>query len=341
MRYTIEKCTSSDICAAMDFFGENHDAGHVLAANRRFVDWQYYVPETDNYNILTAKDESGILGLFAYIPNTFFDCGIPHERKFIWTANWLAKKDHKGFAGLDLLYSMPKLENCENLGVVGLTAEAGKFYQKTGYRVGKLRQYFFVNRNVDEFRVLSVESMELRAKNLNADFRGFSRIWRIKSMSGFRNSPLISEYFDTAAPYKSLAFFENKYIKNPFYKYFAYGIEAGGGLAAIIICRVVSHNGANVVRLVEYAGCAEYLADASLQDILDEHDAEYLDFYCAGIPHELLIQAGFLLNTGDFIIPNYFEPFQNTNVEIAYAYKFPECYIFKGDGDRDHPRNVN
>lgn len=332
-RYTVEKCSVSDIAAVMKFFGENHDSSHVLASNRQFVDWQYYVPDAEQYNILIAKDESGILGLLAYIPNTFFDRAIPRALQFIWTANWLVKKAYKGFVGLDLFYSLPKYENCEALGIVGLTDEAGMFYEKMGYRVGKLDQYFFVNQHVNHFKILSgYEHTGRQMPCVTNDTRHLSPC--------VLSSPLILEYINASKPYKSRNFFEKKYVKNPFYKYFLYGITVAGEVAAVLVCRVVQHNGTNVVRLVEYIGRAEYLAEARLQDILEDHNAEYIDFYCAGISHDTLSQAGFLLNTGarGLIVPSYFEPFQNTNIEIAYAYRFPACCIFKGDGDRDHPR---
>jgi len=323
----------------MDFFGENHDPTHSFAANKRFVDWQYYMPDAGEYNILIAKGDSGMLGVLAYIPNTFFDSEMLPERKFIWTTNWLVKRGYKGFVGLDLLYSLPKHENCENIGTVGQTAASGMFYQKIGYRIGKLEHYFFVNENVGNFKVLSGYNWSC-ADTPQADAeRGSLLLKPINSLIGL-DSPLILEYLRNAEPCKSPAFFENKYVKNPFYKYYIYGIISEGKAAAAMVCRVANHNGANVVRLVEYIGRAEYLADSRLQDILDEHNAEYMDFYCAGVPHDMLCQAGFMQNTGEqgLIVPNYFEPFQNSNIEIAYAYKFPECCIFKGDGDRDHPR---
>jgi hypothetical protein len=340
--YVVKRCGVDDISAVMEFFGENHDPLHIFASNRQFVDWQYYVPESHDYNILIAKDDNSILGLFAYIPNTFFDSDIPPEHKFVWTANWLVKKDYKGFVGLDLFYSLPKYERCKNLGIIGLTDGAAKFYQKLGYRVGKLKHYFFVNENIDRFKILGgYKRLCADAQRTSGGYGG--RIERIDSFIGLESLPVF-EYLISAEPCKSAAFFENKYLRSPFYNYIIYALKNESGIAAALVCRVVSHNCAKVVRAVEYIGRAEYLAEARLQYILDEHNAEYIDLYCEGIPHDMLGKAGFMLNTGQhgLIVPNYFEPFKNANIEIAYAYKFAQpngqCYIFKGDGDRDHPR---
>ena len=41
------------------------------------------------------------------------------------------------------------------------------------------------------------------------------------------------------------------------------------------------------------------------------------------------------------IIPEYFEPFVRSNIDLMYGYKtsvkYPPVRIFKADGDRDRP----
>ena len=57
--------------------------------------------------------------------------------------------------------------------------------------------------------------------------------------------------------------------------------------------------------------------------------------------------AGFKLleDLTEVIIPNYFEPVINENIDILFAYKKKENIkfnIYKGDGDQDRPNiNVN
>ena len=78
-------------------------------------------------------------------------------------------------------------------------------------------------------------------------------------------------------------------------------------------------------------------------EILQKYKAEYLDFYSYGIPLNILKKAG-LLNKKKYnklIIPDYFEPFVNKNIEITHGYrKFSmngKIRIFKADGDQDRP----
>ncbi len=78
-------------------------------------------------------------------------------------------------------------------------------------------------------------------------------------------------------------------------------------------------------------------------EILKKYGAEYLDFYSYGIPLNILKKAG-LKNKKKYkklIIPDYFEPFVNKNINIIIGYrKFNingKVRIFKADGDQDRP----
>ena len=54
-------------------------------------------------------------------------------------------------------------------------------------------------------------------------------------------------------------------------------------------------------------------------------------------------QAGFILRTpsDSNVIPNYFEPFDQSNVPIFYFTNTNgKIYFFKGDGDQDRPSRI-
>ena len=78
-----------------------------------------------------------------------------------------------------------------------------------------------------------------------------------------------------------------------------------------------------------------------LQNICDENDLEYIDFYNSGFEKKNIIKSGFKLKlvSNNIIIPNYFNPFIRKNIELKYAY-FPtdeKMILFKGDCDQDRP----
>ena len=81
--------------------------------------------------------------------------------------------------------------------------------------------------------------------------------------------------------------------------------------------------------------------------MLEEYDAEYIDLYSHGVQIELLEQAGFInrKKVNNLIIPNYFEPFEQKNIDLTFAYKtiqtLPPVRLFKADGDQDRPQRLN
>ena len=108
--------------------------------------------------------------------------------------------------------------------------------------------------------------------------------------------------------------------------------------------RVCSHGGARAIRIVDFIGPSAVLR--GLRDqwtyLLKNIDAEYLDFYNAGINEDDLLASGFTRREAgdDIVIPNHFEPFIQKNVEIDYMINAPagQTYrIVKGDSDRDRP----
>ena len=101
-----------------------------------------------------------------------------------------------------------------------------------------------------------------------------------------------------------------------------------------------------VLRIVDYYGDIEILNHAGygLKNIVEDFGIEYIDFWSFGIPDRIMKNFGF--KTVEFqknvTVPNYFEPFENKNTKILFAYKNiknlkNEFMIFKGDGDQDRP----
>jgi len=65
-----------------------------------------------------------------------------------------------------------------------------------------------------------------------------------------------------------------------------------------------------------------------------------------GLPEKEFIKSGFV-KAGDsqnLVIPDYFEPFVKSNIDIFFARKSEnienDIILFKGDGDQDRPNSV-
>jgi hypothetical protein len=114
----------------------------------------------------------------------------------------------------------------------------------------------------------------------------------------------------------------------------------------MLVFRKAAHEEGNALRVVDFIGESSGLAGLQpwLTDLLAEHQAEFLDMYCHGLPEADLQAAGFMPCPceGPLLVPNYFEPLMRKNVEILFSYQSmqPNCRIFKGDGDQDRPNRI-
>ena len=99
------------------------------------------------------------------------------------------------------------------------------------------------------------------------------------------------------------------------------------------------------IRFVDYIGERTLISGigAFLKNLLSETDgAEYIDFYCAGINEEDVYEAGFVeVNEEDGnIIPNYFEPFVQENIDIWVDSREYNSLFTKADADQDRPNII-
>ena len=99
-------------------------------------------------------------------------------------------------------------------------------------------------------------------------------------------------------------------------------------------------NGRCALRLVDCIGDPEKIKGATvlIDQLLAQYDAEYIDCYEAGVPDSYFLEAGWIkTEETENIIPNYFAPFVQENVDIYYFSTDPDIILFKGDGDQDRP----
>jgi hypothetical protein len=105
----------------------------------------------------------------------------------------------------------------------------------------------------------------------------------------------------------------------------------------------LNYKNTNIIRFVDYVGSNNSFALLKnfFVEILKKYNAEYLDFHSFGIPLNILKKSGLIEKKLKMIIPNYFEPFVNENVDISVGYRRYNANgnvrIFKGDGDQDRP----
>lgn len=321
-------CSFDDLEKLKIFINEIWSKNHVLATNQKLLDFQHKA--INKYNFIISKNPNNeITALLGFIPTSQYDENLKDHADIwlaIWKVNEISAKPGIGFA---LLKWLEKNMKPQSIGAIGINKEVKKIYDVLGYETGVLKQYFFLNPFIKEFKI---------AKSITQSRREFI------SSSSFLKEITFEEINDLKfqnSPFKSLKYLENRYLKHPYYKYFLIGSYQNDTLNAVLILRKIEANGSSCLRIVDILGDYSKIGNisSSLVDLLQEYNSEYIDCLNHGISEQMFLDWGFNLRNSESIIPNYFEPFLCENVDILFAYKSKrsDYIIFKGDSDQDRP----
>jgi len=329
-------------------FIDNHwKKGHIYTKNIRLFDYLHL--EKKKLNIVIAKnlENQEILAIHAFIPYEKFDRNF--RESYIFLSIWKVREDIK-IAGLGLR-TIKFIEN--NLSkkplfiqALGYTEEVEPLYRRLGYSVGFLSHHVLINHRVKEYKILKYTSSDLSNLKLNQPRDSLI----LKKISSDDLKKIAAEVLQTIQkdflPEKSKEYLLSKYQSHPTYHYMYCGCEDdSNNLKLIFIYRQVSVNGANVLRIVDIIGSEKYFKSVSnqLTNLLFEMGSEYIDLYHFGLNNKLLEEAGFVdrKKVENLTIPNHFEPFEDKNIDIQYAFLSSQdkgkIRFFKGDGDQDRP----
>jgi hypothetical protein len=333
---SIRRSSKEDIPFVMEFISTYWAAQHVLSKSLALMDWQYGTE--DGYNFILAWDEGILAGVLGYIPTRRYDEELS-ANKIIWLALWKVRDEYQSsMLGLKLLKILEDTEPNVAVAVSGVNLKTAQLYKVLGYQVQDLCQYYLANSNVPQ-NVLH------NPKNSPLATAAFGRA-KLKRM----HSPDLEDLnrsIDTINWLKTPEYFDKRFIQHPFYEYNVYGIFLSGKPLAVIASRVAEYKNSRVLRIVDFTGDANVLGDcgSAFRRLMSEHDVEYMDFWQFGIASKTLERAGFQAvdPAGEFICPNYFEPFLKKNGRIICCFKgridrpFIVC---RADGDQDRPSVV-
>lgn len=342
-RYTFEECSPSKIDEVVSFIDRFWKKDHAFVQSRKLLDWQFYNTLTNRYNIIVAthKQTGEIHAMVGVVSTRHFDPKI--EMPVRWGNMWKTRPDVE--PGLGMMVEWKKNALSPAVAEVGLgqSVTAIRLAKKTGAVVGVMehfflpdsqRQHFLIAKNIDTAVILpQVASNSLKAL----------RTW---SLSDYEQ--MSGEILNVIPSFKSKYYYKNRYYHHPFYHYHASAITDQGKVVGLLFWRLCTANNSRCVRIVDYFGFEGALSGCRdcLIQLLRQQNAEYIDFLCVGMSQEELQSGGFLdrRSNADWIIPNYFEPFVQENVDVTYScMPFSEdfhCVIFKGDSDQDRPNLI-
>ena len=331
--------TVDDRQALQAFLADQWNPELIYLKSDPFFDYDFRYENNLNFLLAINQDGriDGILGFILY--------GQEYKNSDVFTVLWKVRpKSGDPMLGMTLLEKLISGFGFRIVSTVGANAKTLPIYEFMGYKTGQLQHYFILNDQLSDFNICS-NTQKVTDDNKSIPEAG-------KQLVSFESYDKLTacfnpEKYKERIPYKSPQYIDKRYFNHPFYVYKVFGIaDVKGKVNSILVAREVAQNGAKVLRVVDFIGNEADLTGLgiSLKALLYENGYEYVDFLQYGIGHDIMTAAGFQLRDDyeDLIIPNYFEPFKQTNIKINFFTTASEpYYIFKADGDQDRPSRIN
>lgn len=324
----------SEKSAILDFINENWQENHVFVRWPELFDDYHKNGETLNYMI--AIDEGKIYGVCGFIYAN-------HEKQpDVWVALWKVIPSGIPSLGMDIINSLRKTLDYRVLSCCGIKKEVKKLYEFLGFQTGTLKHFYRLNKNC-EYRIAVVSD------NIQPDYVASDDVEfvQIRSEDEFRDVVKYErDVFHMTQPWKDHDYLIKKYFRNIAYKYLVFAIRTNwGAVDTVFFTKVVEANNSRAMRIVDFLGNETVLEICGkvLEQIMFDHNCEYIDFYEYGLSDSVLRKLGMkeMVESDKNIIPNYFEPFVQKNVDIHFfTNQIDNFRMFKADGDQERPNFV-
>jgi hypothetical protein len=325
--------TVDDIDAIMAFYKAEWSDTHILANDRDFFCYQHAVGDRVNFLLAINRETGAIEGAEGFIQYSEKLCDVG---AVMWKTSASCKVP---FLGVEVVRRLKEAKGCRvYLGPGANPRTAVPLHGKMlKHNVGKL-EHFYMLSDLPDYKIAVVKDKKFAPCNTEQSGFTLQQVAAIEELDG--KFPY-EAWFDRK-PFKDRWYVNRRYFTYPIYSYRCFAVtDSNGKVPAVLFAREVSQNGATVLRIVDIigdTGCISQLQQ-ELAALIDKNGYEYIDIYCKGIGSNALRQGGFLHKDAQDpnILPNYFEPFLQQNVDIWYSLSDDDAVLFKADGDQDRP----
>ncbi len=324
------------------FLKEHWKADHIFVLSKEIFDFQHLENSKGIYNYVIAKEkETGeIHAALGFIPTSHYDENI--KNTMVWPCIWKSRDDikRKGL-GVTMYYHLKSSIDIETISIQGISEIALSIYKHWNFTTGKLEHYILPNFDLEQNMAINMDIIKPR-KNEEDDIFTLCEIEGSDIKKITNDNPI----FLINNRYKSRDYYYNRFVNHPKYKYSFLKIEDNKNIIGIIIARACTDGQGNYCsRIVDYVGDIKRIIGVKKQlyKYIQDKNYEYLDFVEAGIADNVLEEAGFYnrRNYPTLIVPGYFEPFVQKNIDLDYAYKTVlkdyKPIFYKADSDQDRP----
>lgn len=333
--YIIRQIRKDELKKLQNFLNTHWRKNSILSISDTLFEFQHGKAENGLYDFLVAEHlETGEFhAVLGFINSSTYDASDWNHPACIWGALWKVRDDvyNKEISkiGLGILYHLIKMFPGIPYCTLGLSKFSRSIYDAIHFRFATMAHYYIANPDCSTF--------EIAANPIIKHICASSSDVKIELLTE------VPEIECLYLPQKNKAYIEGRYTNHPFYNYVLWGIYIRGELKAVWVIRPIGVNQSVCLRLVDMIGQFDYTCSllAEVHHLLRQYNAEYIDCYNYGIDSSIFNQWGFVLLSGETIIPNYFEPFEKCNVDLHCAYYASSPVVmFKADGDQDRPNSV-
>lgn len=324
-KITIRFAAYEDIPAIMKFIDTYWKKGHIMARDRKLFEFQHLWKKEVSF--VVAEEDGQIKGLLGFIP---YD---DHSRD-VTLAIWKTLKTSDTMLGIHILEFLRKNGDIKSISAPGINARTVSIYQFLGMRAGCMNHWYRL-RESGGYNIAHITDPAVPKYAEEARLE-ISPILGLENDSGFDLAQCLKRAGQT---YKSLDFIDRRYFSHPVFDYIKYGVKLGEQKLFVVL-RVQPWGCSKALRLIDCIGDHQLIQFLTpmLDKLLDDLDCEYIDCYETGIDANIFRNGGWrsVSETGN-IIPEYFSPFEQKNVDIYYMSEMDKPILFKGDGDMDRP----
>lgn len=338
-KYIFRLGNSLDIDNIMYFIKRYWDSQHILSEDKNFFEYEFL--DEENVNVMLAIDKR--LNTIEAIAG-FLKCSKVVENQDVWGSFWKVNttKNNMTFLGIELIKRLSETLQCRNHLGIGINPKTTLPLRKTLFneKIEKMNHYYILNEQIETYKIANIRkkyNFEIKKSYIKYNIIRYKNIDEIKQNFSLTSIKTI--------PYKDFWYIEKRYLKHPYFSYEIYGlINENMKTELLIVLKEVEQFGRKILRIVDCIGNFQLFSyyQNFFWDLLKQQKYEYIDLYNWGINQQVFLNVGFKLKDehDPNIIPNYFEPFEQRNIDIWVRYKEENTVFFKADGDQDRPRMI-
>lgn len=314
-----------DIPAIMEFIDTYWKKGHIMARDRKMFEFQHVWEKEVSFVI--AKEGRLIKGVLGFIP-------YDESGRDATLAIWKTLKTSDTMLGVHILEFLRRNGNVKSISAPGINPRTIRVYQFLGMNTGRMAHWYRLREGCD-YKIAHIITHAIPGYVKEEGLE-------IRPVLGLREDA----WFDIAQClkrdgqlYKSPDFIDRRYFNHLVFDYLKYGVKLGDKRLFVVL-RIQPCGGSKALRLIDCIGDHELIQflTPSLDKFLDDLGCEYIDCYETGIDERIFRDGGWLpVSESGNIIPEYFSPFEQKNVDIYYMSEIDGPILFKGDGDMDRP----